>query len=287
MQKLAFPFALAAICFDISLEAASELKPVGILRTANETVALFDEYLSPPQRFHRTLHLKTGEVSGVSAGDQRLSVQSIDPRAGLIEANRGDSNQIFKFKTQLPADGPGIILEDASASQILAVYSNLSKRNILPHPKLPKKLFTLKSDFANDPAGAEILRKKLKENEVTLIPLSNTFEIAAPSNLADQKFDVSKFLKPKNPPAPMEAGTLELFGAPTFQLLQICAELLERDSSVAPGAGADPDPSQYEIRLVTSANIEEVTDALQLFFEWRRLRLVKTPEGAFSISRVP
>jgi len=284
MHSLHLWITCAALCFTSSVQAASEIKPVGILRTDKQTVALFDEFFSPPRRFQKTLHLARGEHASSSTFKQNVSVTLIDPSNGLLQLKRDSSNEVLHFKSALPGDGAGIILEDASVSQVLAVYSGLANKNILPYPNLSEKLFTLTTEFADSSVGAGTLRKTLTQAQVVLMPFSESFEIAVPKNLADQKFDRKKFLKPTNPNKRLETGWLELFGTPMPQLLDICGDLL----GLAPNAQVQRvfgvDQLSYEIRLVASATSEEVTDALQLFFQWQGFDLTKTG-GTISVTR--
>ena len=113
-----------------------------------------------------------------------VTILGINPDKGTVRVRLGGTDEVtlaLSNRTSLPA--PGIVLEDSSLDQVLALYQWSVNRTLLRAPLSPRLSFTLSGVATNQAQAARLIERALAEQDIVTVPDGDKFMIVAPKEM--------------------------------------------------------------------------------------------------------
>jgi hypothetical protein len=177
-----------------------------------------------------------------------------------------------------------LVFDNASEAVLFGMYSDLVKRTLLRHPRLPKGAFTAGLETGDSIAAAHAIESHFIEQGMAVIPDGPTFTMIVPANLEE---DIKKDVLTNKAPEPNGVRDISYNfpNMPMVQMLDVYAALFNRRLELNAEYWVVPPTAGISLQTESRLNKEEAIYALGTLAKWNGVKL--TPAGQDLMKPVP
>jgi hypothetical protein len=160
-------------------------------------------------------------------------------------------------------------LHEVSLRQALTMYADLKGRNLLQHPNLPEREFSLTANLQSKAEAATAFEKMFEQNGIATIPDGEKFVMIVPVALTNSVTPRSNDVIAASTQL-IPAYSINLRGLPLSSALQIYSDYVGR--KIVNLKDASSAPINFEQQTPLSKG--QICYALETLFAWNGFRIV-------------